>query len=65
VLPAAVNGGMIIGGLVAAAVGVLAVSVFFLIRLDLVWGGLLERIAIWPVLLALPVLAWHSRTLPR
>jgi hypothetical protein len=43
--------------LVGVAAVVLGVAVFFLVRLDVRWGGLLERAAIWPVLLAAPLLA--------
>ena len=43
--------------MVGIAVALLAVSIFFLLRLEVQWGGLLERIVIWPVLLVLPVLA--------
>ncbi len=42
----------------AVVVGVLAAgaAVVFLLRLDTTWGGLLERAAIWPVLLCLPLI---------
>ena len=44
---------------VVAALLVATVAVFFLVRLEVQWGGLLERLAIWPVLLAMPLLAAH------
>ena len=51
--------------LVAAAGVLSADAVFFLVRLEVEGGGLLERLAVWPVLLALPLLAWRPRVLPR
>lgn len=35
-------------------------TVWFILRLEVRYGGLLERIAIWPVVIALPVLAAES-----
>lgn len=35
-------------------------TVWFILRLEVRYGGLLERIAIWPVVIALPVLAAQS-----
>lgn len=43
--------------LVAIAGLIAAESVWFILRLEVRYGGLLERIAIWPVLVALPLLA--------
>lgn len=43
--------------LVAAAVLIALESAWFVVRLEVRYGGLLERIAIWPVLIALPFLA--------
>jgi hypothetical membrane protein len=41
-------------GVLAAVVGLVMV-----LRLEVRWGGLLERLALWPSYAAMPVVAWH------
>ncbi|WP_375430534.1 DUF998 domain-containing protein [uncultured Friedmanniella sp.] len=56
------------GAKVWVVIGIISTlaSVFLTIRLDPAWGGLLERIGIWPSAVALAVFAWAIRyRLPR